>query len=682
MRFPQQLSRAVLAVILILLASPSTSITSIVTHTIPVNLSNGLEARFELSLDQDGGPFSGERSGNVLVFRNSRFVIQVNDRSAGGFVSIRVESVLARPFRLETLAMEVNVPDENMDGIWAPSDLGTESLVAALPGQYFQTVADANYGIPYLGAATASGQNVFAFGLFRQNLSANLRSRPGSDGHQLFQIKTTTSRTVTTADEIFFVSRDSAGNWFQTARRYADWVDRLTGYTPFPVGSMAFEPVYDTWYWSRDAVDDELYAVTSRVASDIGMGQFLVDSGWDTDTGEYDKWLYGRTGNYSPPSDKFPDLLQTFQFIRSTNRLGVHLWLQPFAVGRESYRYPSTAGQHIETLPEVSDLSWLGNVDWPVALPTRAGLLENVNLCPRLKATQDYLRELFNEMGSQYRPEGFWIDAIDFLPSACVAHHHHDYDTFGEGLNASLEVIRNTVLEHNPEAVIQFRGPYANLNTKPYASVWQPPDSAERPDQMRLFMLKMRPFSRGVVFASDQLYWSNELGEPQSAKAAMTAALSGVPAYGIDLVSAPAHTLRLLETWIAFYRTHKNDLTRGRFDVFGSFRHPNHVIESSGRSFAFVRQSTNDHFVARNKQQIFIFNATDSSALYVRLHADPLQQYVVTTLDRYMHQQDETMMASDSEGRLIIHTSVDEGALLVVSPKRKTLDRPTESIVH
>src|SRR5207244_1820345 len=142
---------------------------------------------------------------------------------------------------------------------------------------------------------------------------------------------------------------------------YSDWVDGINKYQPFPVSARAYEPLYDTWYWSGDRVDDRLYSDTAQLASEAGLGLYLADSGWDTATGEYEKWLNGKTGDYTPPPEKFSNLSQTFDNIRSEDHLGIDLWLQPFAVGRESTRYAKTRNTHIQ-IPErqYPTMGWAG----------------------------------------------------------------------------------------------------------------------------------------------------------------------------------------------------------------------------------------------------------------------------------------------------------------------------------
>jgi alpha-galactosidase len=654
-----------ITLILLLLPIASRSTPEVDTLSIPLQLSNGLSGRLELLLNQAGGAFSIEPGDESIIYRNDLYRIEVVDRlQQERILKFHMESVSGSPFQLQSLALEAMVPNFNIAGIWSPSDLGTNSIIAAEPSEYFHTVADANYGIPYIAGATASGQNAFAFGLLTQDLSVNMATAPANNGFSVFRIAETVPRVLTAVDEVFFLSREENLNWFQTARQYADWVDAERHYQPFPVGTDAFHPLYDTWYWSGDAVDDQLYADTSRLASQIGMKSFLVDAGWDTETGEYDRWLDGATGNYDPPRSKFTDLVQTFNFMRAANNLSVRLWLQPFAVGRKSTRYNAVQDEHIEIPMGFAGPGWPGNLTWPVALPSTTGMLESVNLCPRLNSTGDYLRELFSEVERRYHPEGYWLDAMEFIPATCAAQHEHDYESFGKGFNASLETIRSTILAHNPNTVVQFRGPYANLNTKPYGNVWQTPDSPGSPEQMRLLTLKMRPFSNGIVFASDQLYWPDNFSEADTAKAAMTVVLSGVPSFGLNVLTASPRTLEIVRSWIDFYEIHKADLISGRFDVFGDFRHPNHFLEGPDRVFAFVRESTDAALPAEHKREIYLLNATDADSLDVNVSAVPDRRYGLTTYDRSMRPTGRTMRSADGLGWMRIQTEVEQGGFL------------------
>src|SRR6185436_6918674 len=139
-------------------------------------------------------------------------------------------------------------------------------------------------------------------------------------------------------------------------------------------------------------------------------GLFLADSGWDSENGEYAKWLAGKTGDYTPPPEKFNNLAETFREIRANDNLGIDLWLQPFAVGRQSIRYTATRDLHIQ-LPQrrYSSFGWAGLDAEPFTLPL-GNNLESINLCPRMSSTQTYLQNLFSEVALKYQPEGYWLD--------------------------------------------------------------------------------------------------------------------------------------------------------------------------------------------------------------------------------------------------------------------------------
>ena len=89
----------------------------------------------------------------------------------------------------------------------------------------------------------------------------------------------------------------------------------------------------------------------------------------------------------------------------------------------------------------------------------------------------DDLQQLVREMALKYKPDGYWLDFIDGIPSICVAPHQHDIETFGQGLQLSLEAVRSAIQDTTPGAVVQFRANYANLHNKAYANVWQAEDS-------------------------------------------------------------------------------------------------------------------------------------------------------------------------------------------------------------
>jgi alpha-galactosidase len=644
-----------------------------------------LPISFDLDVEEYVGTVvTTGRIGTTTRYSSGRYQIQVSEslQSRGSVIRVVVTTSSHQPFWMTSFSVMARVPRESIHGVWFPSAVPSGNNIMTADGDHSVSgFSGANYGVPYIAGASANLSNAFAMGLRRQDLPVSITGRPSGSDYQ-FRLTATALRNISVFEESFYVSDNPSASWFEAASDYADWVDLLNGYQQFPISENAYEPVYDTWYWSRDHVDDRLYMETARLAKEAGFGLYLADSGWDAPTGEYDKWLGGRTGDYSPPPDKFGTLPATFSAIRSEENLGVDLWLQPFAVGRESSRYARTRDLHIQ-IPATQNplLGWAGLTFAPLALPLGQNL-ETVNLCPRMAATQTYIQSLFVEMGRRYRPDGYWIDFLDGMANYCVAPHAHGTEQFGEGLNRSLATMKRTILSLNPRATVHFRAPYANLNTKSYASIWQSEDSPGDFDQMRQSSIRMRPFSKGVVMASDQLYWPETTDEVQASKFIVTSVMAGVPAFGANLGNLAPSTMEILKAWLAFYREHKTELVDGRFSPFGELTQPNHKIEASDQTFAYIRNLDFPELAAAGKT-IFLVNATDGDRITGRVRGRAgLRNYQVQVFNRFLDAEpNELRLRTDRNGFLNLNVGVQQGGLAVLKAIEVSNDvAPADSI--
>ena len=614
------------------------------------------------------GNFSVDRSGGTTIYDDAVYQVQVTETpvSGGSIVRTRVKKHSGERFALSHFQVDVRIPRAEIQGIWYPSsEVTSEDVMSTDAFHNIRAVAAPNYGIPYVAAVAADGRHLFAMGLRQQDLSVLIEGGPGASRFYQLQLTAVTLRASAVFEHDFFISTETSMDWFDTASAYADWVDAANGYQPFPISERAYEPVYDTWYWSGDEVSESLYLETAKQASEVGAGAYLADSGWDAPAGEYAKWLNGKTGDYAPPANKFADLAATLDSIRTESNLAVQLWLQPFAVGRASERYARTRNLHIQISSDFSSLpGWSGLTSSPFVLP-RGENLETVNLCPRNRSTQTYLRDLFTEMAGKYKPDGYWLDFIDGLAIYCVAPHVHNYNTFGEGLHADLETIKSTILSTNPGATVHFRAKYANLNNKSFANVWQSEDSPGDFDRMRLNALRLRPFSKGVVFASDQLYWPPSTEESEVAKFIMTSVMVGVPALGPNLTNMAPSTRDMVRAWIDFYRTYKDDLAKGRLSLFGQLRVPNHKIEGKDRTFAYIRNLEFSELAADGKT-IHIMNATDGNRFVGRMRGpQTVRQYTVRVFDRYLNPEPNPLRVTpDHTGRVYMNIAVEQGGVI------------------
>ena len=636
----------------------------------PMRLRSGSQAIVGFDLNSDGSPLQSTLRGNTLVYSNSTYEMSFWEQPADkhSVLRVRISRRDNEPFELRGFAFSVRISTEGLKGIWYPSAPSLSNDVMAVDGSApVYSVVDANQGIPYIAGAAIDGKNIIAIGLARQDLPVEIVANPiGPDLLEL-QLHAHFTGNAQVFEESLYLSADASINWFDVAANYADWVDQVNGYLAMPLSSLAYEPLYDLWYHTQDRVDERLYLSSAAMASELGIGSFLADSGWDAPPGEYSRWLAGRTGDYDPPSG-FRNLKGTFDEIRFAHELSIQLWLQPFAVGRESARYNLTKDLHIHVSSKpLGIVGWGGFGGAPFSLPITESTDENVNLCPRLSATHRYLYQLFREVAEKYKPDSYWLDFIDGMPTHCVAPHTHDIDSFGTGLKLSLEAIRSAIQETTPNAVVQFRANYANLHTKAYANVWQPEDSPGNFDQLRLKALRMRPFSRGVAFASDQLYWDGNMDDTDVARFVMTAVMVGVPAFGPDLSRMPNSAREIVKAWIRFYRTFQSDLNDGRFSPFGQFPVPNHKIESAYRSFVYLRNLDSPQ-IETATPNIYLLNATESDQIRVQIRVpDGTREYSVYTTDRFLNLQSGAMKGTVNEnGFLELDIVVEKGGMAIL----------------
>jgi hypothetical protein len=650
------------------LASPDSGL------NLPVNTHQNVTATIALGIEEPIGLLTSTQVGTSTTYSDGNYQIQITENinsKVRSIIRVIVKKTNGESFRMNNFSITVRVPRNSIQGIWYPgADPSDDSVMAADAAHSVDDTSDANFGIPYIAAASSNLKNVFAMGLSRQDLAVSIGGQPVDRSFYEFRLKALTARTAATFDERFYVSADPTLNWYDTAANYSDWTDVINKYQPFPISPRAYEPLYDTWYWSEDRVDDRLYKETAKLASDAGMGLYLADSGWDTATGEYEKWLGGKTGDYSPPPEKFTSLAETFNEIRSRDNMGIDLWLQPFAVGRQSRRYAGTRNMHIQ-LPQqrYASMGWSGLAYPPFVLPLGSNL-ENVNLCPRMSSTETYLKNLFTDVATKYNPEGYWLDFIDGMPTYCIASHNHSDALFGDGFKRSLDTIKSTILSFNPQAVVHFRARYANLNTKPFANVWQSGDSPGNFDQMRLNTIRLHPFSKGVVFAADQTYWPEGTSETEVSKFIMTSVMVGVPSFGPALISSPANTFAMLKAWITFYRNNKTDLATGRFSIFGQLNTPNHKIEGTSRTFVYLRNLDFSE-LATGGRTVFLMNATDGDRLTEKIRVPGGQAtYTVTVLNRFLVPEAGQMrITADQRGVLNVNLAVQQGGMVILTPE-------------
>jgi hypothetical protein len=132
-----------------------------------------------------------------------------------------------------------------------------------------------------------------------------------------------------------------------------------------------------------------------------------------------------------------------------------------------------------------------------------------------------------------------------------------------------------------------MRWPFANLNNKRYSQLWQPLDSANEFENMRLQAMKMRAFSSGVFIGMDEMYWKPNIPDSEAARFMATVVFTGIPYFGPNLLRESQPRLNMLKAWLQFYQDNKEDLAEGTFEPYVDLTHPDQKIVGTRTTFIY-----------------------------------------------------------------------------------------------
>jgi hypothetical protein len=324
--------------------------------------------------------------------------------------------------------------------------------------------------------------------------------------------------------------------------------------------------------------------------------------------------------------------------------------MQQYALGRQSVYYPQLAG----SLSYVIDEATLAPKETPA-------------LCPRVLSVQQHMSELFGRMMDDYRPDGFWFDWQEDIPGVCFAPHYHDYAQLGEGYNATQQVITDTIRQRDPDTYMEMRWPSANLNNKPYVQLWQPTDSPEDFEAMRLRAMNMRPFSAGVLMGTDEMYWSPKVSDVEAARFMATVVFTGVPYFGPNLLSEPGSRAEMLRAWLKFYESHKKDLVGGDFEPYGDRNRPDQLIEGSRATFIYYgNRYMGSVPLTKANSIIFVVNASSSAGIDLQLTGLKPGTYRAQISDLYLN-VGKSILLSDLGESVRVRINVPVGCLLALT---------------
>lgn len=224
------------------------------------------------------------------------------------------------------------------------------------------------------------------------------------------------------------------GDHFQTLFEYSKFMTRLGIEFKDPTQG-AYETIWCGWGYEKEFTLEEFYG-TFPMVKKLGIDWVVLDYGWSMGVGDYQL-----------SEEKFPngdaDMRKVVEKIHETGAKA-KLWWMPLSV----YPCSDMFQNHAEYLLLHEDES-----------PVYIEFWRSFFLCPASKEVQKLTRDFVIKAIKDWGWEGLKIDGnnLNMVPPCYNEQHNHAYpEESVEKLPEFFKMIYETVLEINPEAVVEI----------------------------------------------------------------------------------------------------------------------------------------------------------------------------------------------------------------------------------
>ncbi len=402
-------------------------------------------------------------------------------------------------------------------------------------------------GIPFILCHCRTGANTFFMGFVDQPMDTRIEhhsthaDRSGGIQTTLFALSRPLEWAKITGSsygDAVYISRQRK-HYTQVLREYVEFVEKESRMGTAAVPAHCYAPVWCTWYaFLGGPIDHDRVVANARVAAELGVGTILIDAGWFIP--EPSNEPGNRLGNMAARADRFPDMKQTFAEIRGLGMKAM-LWTGPLF-------WRGTRGN-----PAFEELRVRHRHDGGQAY-----------LCPRVEESHLAASLMISDVMRRYEPDGLKIDFIDIGSPECIADHEHAYATVGESMDVFLSRMHQAIVSVKPDALIEYRTNYANINNKRYANCFRINDAPYDFDQIRRGVAIIKPWAQPIPVHADYIYWDPREELTTKAIAMASVVFGCVPTLSIDLVCASKEELAMIKAWLAFYNERRRELVDGR----------------------------------------------------------------------------------------------------------------------
>lgn len=604
------------------------------------------------------------------LYKSDEFTAQITvTRRAPkiGLLSLRVESG-GKEFELNQVHVTIRSPLRDLHRIWVPHMLLEGTLDRITLSGAASILTCANRAIAFVSGLNRYGRNRVSVGLLDQTVETEVRGGGATDAGRNRVVEfvrpipgISLHRTV--YEETVYLNGEEV-SWFDAMADFARYEEEATNARPAPRHPDADQPLYCTWYAHGPYVTQEKIEAEIDLVRDLGFKNYIIDEGWFGR--EPEPWTY--RGDYTPDPNRFPNFREMIERMHRAG-LNVILWVSPFQVGKASRRYE----------PMKPYLTWwntLGEVPyfmgvmypWVSGQVREEALAERLELCPRTGITETYVPELVERLMRDYELDGLKIDFLDqMMVMPCRADHPHRYENLGEPVMKTVRAMVEAIRGVKSDAIIEFRPPYANVVLRPFATLYRAQDCPWDVDMNRRLCAWMKAFTPqpGPLVVADYLTFPPEESPTNIAKSLAAMVLYCVPSVAEDFKKLPPERIEMLRGWMAFYRAHRKELTRGTWRPLEFDPHTSTIaIEGERETFVGFFKDTPGQVVltATSPERIYLINATGSSSVRTRL-SGIRGTYEATVCDPFLREMGPGSVEVTEQG-VEIEEEIPEGGML------------------
>lgn len=331
--------------------------------------------------------------------------------------------------------------------------------------------------------------------------------------------------------------------YYQSLKNVGEWWREIR-YPSAYIPEGAKMPLYSAWYSFHQNVDTDSLVSEAEKAAALGLENFILDDGWQTDDNSRG---YAYTGDWKVAAKKIPDMKSLCDKIHKCG-LKFMIWYSVPYVGIHSENYEKFKGKYLNNA-EGKDF---------------------FTLDPRFPEVRKFLVNLYSSAVKDWGLDGLKLDFIDsfkLYPSSSTDYENMDFISVEEAAQRLLFEIKTALTEINKDILIEFRQKYIGPVMQEYGNMLRVSDCPSGALNNRVGSTDIRLIAGKTPVHSDMVMWSKSSSAEEAAHQLANIFFT-VPQISVRIESLSDEHRRMLEFYLSLWKKKKDTLLDGEFMPF------------------------------------------------------------------------------------------------------------------